>query len=485
MKKLFSKILATLLILGVMTGCGATTVDSSENIVSSDSTSELPLSSEPTVTRKLELSLASKVTTDNGSIILQDNKVSESKNNLRLVSLEGGTPRDDLNISPVETAHTIIESSEISFDLAIVGLVDGPFSITIKENNELQNDLTSEFLWIFRYGDARQYFNPCSISYDSRDSICQPLSGEHSLLKEVKNETEIRIFRLFSKTYDFKASDLKITVNQSIDEAPSKTGLVQNGTVSSDLILNSFDFVMEYDNSLGYTDLNNIGFGITSELFEVKYTDNLDLDTFYDEGTVLPMSLTDVNVPYEAITIVYRRAGTEDDFVAINNFLVVFPHLGGIKTEENPNPRLSFGPKFANFFATHILFFNSDDSTVQAQPLMRAYNNIWTGINRIDAKILVSGYDDFPLEIPDVLKTPESLLFSYYRIVGGVEYMGHDFYDLRLEDMINLNLSIKLYISGVIFDLGTLYITELLFREVNQITEYSAFTMNPLQPVFK
>lgn len=498
MKKLFSRFLPTaLLILGIMTGC---VITPSEN-----STDELPVSSEPIVERKLKLSLASKVTTDKDSIVLQDNEVSDvkEKNKLRKMSLEEGTSKDSLDISAVEIPHTVIESSENSFDLAITGLASGEFSIVIKENLT-DTDVTSEFSWIYRPNQYIDEMYPCKIVNETA-SYCKSIAKENYFIRKIQGETEVLIFRLFSETYDFKSSDLTLTVSQSITETPSSLRSTvmaeesqnetnssdeenQNGTVSSDLILTSFDFEIEYDNSLGYTDLNNIGFSITSDLFEVKYTNNDDPDTFYDEGTVLEMSLTDVNVPYEAISIVYRREGTDDEFTIINNYLVVFPHLGGIKSDEIQNPALGIGHKESGFFSQGIRFFDSETFYAPNGSTMKVHKNTWTGIDRADGKLIIDGYDDLPL--PVINNSPELILFSYYAIAHNVEidYMTHGLYDLRVREVIELNLSFKLEISGVIFDLGTLY--EIVNPNDPGATSYQTngnggFTMNHLQQPFK
>lgn len=477
MKKLFSKIFTSLLILGVVTGCG-TTISSGGN-----STSEPPV-----VTKKLGLSLASKVTTDKGIIVTQNNDVSKPKSGLKLVSLTGGTSKDELEISPTLIPHTIIEGSENTFDLAITGLTDDEFSITISET--LTNtDVTEEFSWVYfvdgsKDGDTTSY-SACKLVNEDAD-YCVRLSGDKPLFEN--ESTNTKIFRIFSETYDFESSDLTVKVEQeTLTTEPSNVRFFKDGSPASEqVIIKSFDFKIEYDNSLGYTDLNNIKFSITSDLFEVKYTSNTDLDTFYDEGTVIDMSLTDETVPYEAISVVYRKDGQEE-FTIINNYLVVFPHLGGIKSDEIQNPALSIGHKESLFLTQIISFFDYEKLYLPVDSRMKVYENTWTGIDRADGKLIIEGYegyDSLPLSIKN--SSPEAILFSYYSIVDPndvINYIDDELYYLRVREVIALNLSFKLEISGVIFDLGTLY--EIVNPNSIGIDGTARFAMNPLQKAFK
>jgi hypothetical protein len=447
MKKLYSKTISTLLLLGVVASCGIKGSDgtslTSEEPPISESTSETPIQN------NIKMSLASKAAASKGDIVLQNNDINISANQaFKLMSDTNseGTPLSEL-VDSIDTesaiSHNIIEGNDNFFDLALAGLKPGQFSVSIVDrlNNE---DVTSEFKWL--YNDRPNRFG-------GQWSLNSLTDGSIAWEKFNFSKGEYRLFRLVSETFSLKNSQVELTITQGTVDEPVLSEqkldikLNANELVSQSMLISSLDFDMTYSDLGGYTDLENMNFSISSEAFDIKYTNGGDL--FYDEGTVLSISLPENSTsPSVPITILYKDTLAEK-WEIVNNYMIIFPHI--TNSQGLANPRLSLGINSGGEWVSRLRLSDIYDTSNYTYHLRVNQDLNWTGLydKKHSAKLIqIDGVNNFEHPLSTDYATNVESYFT--------EYKFSDTLNTRIRDLISEDITFKLVIDEVIFDLGKL-----------------------------
>lgn len=459
MKKIFGKSILLFLMLAVSGGITSCT---------------------PKANSEVKLSLASTTTTDRGDVKIQKNIEKPQNNSTKKQKKKSFTDvkADDIENSNENISYTILQKSALSFDLAISGLSEGEFDIKIKkiQNGKESEDVSSKFLWVY-HGDGGVYIKALApqitdeeetSEYEYMRPIWSDTPYRYNLTyhytqvilnENTDDEIEYRIYRIQAPdNLDFNTVKLKVTVSQNLDTSVQKG--VSN-SIRGSMFIDTFDFITDYSSLVDpehpeygqYTDLNNISVKITSDFYDVEYSAP---EAEITEDGYIKLSINDhPMIPYKSITIRYREKGSKEEWIVVEDYVVVFPHIGNINSKllqfpnitENPEYKIAMGGEGSTLYSSRVgVIENNTEVREDSYRTLIPYINFnWTGKDQSfknNSLVLADGTDRFT-----------------FGLAGGTAmhganygFLSDNYREVYLDDFIGSNFILE--IDNVKFGLG-------------------------------